>query len=110
MKIEDFVQEIRMTVVEENTGIYRDVFENTESASDPFWIRALSLYKSLDDEQRKVLIEVTRQVSIDAVSSVFAILDGVSQIGGQDADIRISCGNDQFNGGLQDAFLVRFEE
>lgn len=110
MKTEDFVQGVRKSVVEENAEIYRDLFENTESATDPYWIRALSLYKSLDDEQRKVFIEVTRQVSIDAVSNVFAILDGVSQVEGQNEDIRVSCGNDELHGELQDAFLVQFEE
>lgn len=109
MKTEEFVQGVKKSVVEENVKIYRDLFESTDSASDPYWIRALSLYKSLDDEQRKVFIEVTRQVTIDAVSSVFAVMDGVFRVEGQDEDIRVCFGDDELNGELQDAFLVQFE-
>lgn len=109
MKTEDFVQGVRISVIEENTAIYRDLFEHTESATDPYWVRALELYTSLNAEQREVLIEVTRQVSIDAVSSLFAILDGVSQVEGQEDDITIHCGPDELNGELQDRFLEQFE-
>lgn len=109
MKADDFVEGVRKSVVEENTEIYRDLFENTESATDPYWVRALELYKSLDEKQRTVFIEVTRQVSIDAVSSVFAILDGVSQVEGQDGKIAVTCGQDELNGELQDHFLEQFE-
>jgi len=110
MNVKDFVQGIRKTVVEENTEIYRDLFENTESATDAYFIRALSLYHSLDDEQRKVFLEVTRQVSIDAVSSLFAILDGVTPIEGQAEEIRVVCGDEELSGELQDAFLGQFED
>ncbi|REJ64951.1 MAG: transposase [Planctomycetota bacterium] len=110
MKTEEFVAQVRQSVVEENTGIYRDLFENTTSATDPYWIRALGLYKALDDEQKEVLFEIVRQVTVDSVSNVFAIVDGVTELDGQDGSVRLQCGPDELSGELQDRFLEQFED
>jgi len=109
MNADNFTAQIKNAIIEENTGIYRDLFENTESASDPYWIRALSLYNSLDASQRSVFMEVVRQTAIDTVSNVFAVVDGVTQLEGQDGDIRLRCGDDDLTGDLQDSFLQQFE-
>ena len=98
------------SVVEENVGIYRDLFENTEKATDPYWERALALYKSLDASQRDVFFEVVRQTAIDTVSNVFALIDGVMRLDGQDDDCHFSCGADQLSGELQDHFLEHCAE
>lgn len=109
MNADNFTAQIKNAIIEENTGIYRDLFENTESASDPYWIRALALYNSLDATQRGVFMEVVRQTAIDTVSNVFAVVDGVTQLEGQDGDIRLRCGDDDLTGDLQDSFLQQFE-
>ncbi|MBL8871282.1 MAG: hypothetical protein JNK90_15900 [Planctomycetaceae bacterium] len=109
MNADNFTAQIKNAIIEENTGIYRDLFENTESASDPYWIRALALYNSLDATQRGVFMEVVRQTAIDTVSNVFAVVDGVTQLEGQDGDIRLLCGDDDLTGDLQDSFLQQFE-
>ncbi len=75
MKADVFAAEIRKAIVEENTGIYRDLFENTKSATDPYWVRALALYSALDEDQRNVFIEVVRQTAIDMLDSQFADYD-----------------------------------
>ncbi|MFM7516706.1 MAG: hypothetical protein ACKO3V_07170 [Pirellula sp.] len=109
MKADVFTAQIKKAIIEENTGIYRDLFDNTKSASDPYWIRALALYNALDESQRNVFIEVLRQTAIDSISNVFAVVDGVTQLEGQDGDIRFSCGDDDLTGELQDRFLEQFE-
>lgn len=110
MKAGEFTAQVKRSIVEENVGIYRDLFENTENASDPYWQRALALYKSLDAEQREVFFEVVRQTTIDSVSNVFAVVDGVTQLEGQDGECEMSCGGDKLNGELQDHFLEHFED
>jgi hypothetical protein len=109
MKVEDFVAQIKSVVVEENAELYRDLFNNTSDASDPYWQRALDFYRSVDESQREVLFEVIRQVIVDTVSSVLAIVDGVSYLEGQDGDCSLTCGGDELSGELQDVFLQQFE-
>lgn len=109
MKADVFTAQIKKAIIEENTGIYRDLFDNTKSATDPYWVRALELYNALDENQRNVFIEVVRQTAIDSVSNIFAVVDGVTQLDGQDGDIRFSCGDDELTGELQDRFLEQFE-
>jgi len=110
MNAEEFVSQVRQAVVDENTGIYRDLFENTETATDPYWIRAISLYASLRPDQRDIFFAIVRQVIIDTISNVFAIVDGVRQLDGEDGDIRMACGADELSGELQDRFLEQFED
>jgi hypothetical protein len=109
MNAVEFTAQIKASIIEENTAIYRDLFENTKTATDPYWIRALALYNALDADQRSVFMEVIRQTAIDSVSNVFAIADGVTQLEGQDGDIRFSCGGHELSGDLQDRFLEHFE-
>ena len=110
MNAEKFTAQIKASVVEENVRIYRDLFENTENATDPYWQRALGLYRSLDNSQKDVFFEVIRQTAIDTVSNVFAVIDGVTQLDGQDGDCSLTCGSDQLSGALQDHFLEHCEE
>ncbi len=98
------------SVVEENVGIYRELFDGTNNATDPYWQRALQLYNSLDTSQRDVFFEVIRQTAIDTVSNVFALIDGVAQVDGQDGDCILHCGADFLSGQLQDHFLRQCED
>jgi len=114
MTPKNFVIQIRKAIVEENVAIYRDLFESTEvdSASDPYWVRALSLYATLGAEQREALFEIMRQVIVDTISNVFAILDGVSELEDQEEEFSLFAGNgtEQLNGELQDIFLELEED
>ena len=109
MKPDEFAAQVKKSIVDENVAIYRDLFENTEKASDPYWQRALVLFRSLDDDQRSVFFEVLRQTAIDSVSNIFAIIDGVAVLEGQDGECVLRCGPDEISGSLQDEFLVLFE-
>ena len=109
MNAVEFTAQIKASIIEENTAIYRDLFENTKTATDPYWIRALTLYNALDADQRSIFIEVIRQTAIDSVSNVFAVTDGLTQLEGQDDDIRFTCGDDELSGELEERFLEHFE-
>ena len=113
MTPEQFVNQIRKSVVEENLSVYKDLFSSTEvqNATDPYWQRALQLYAALNSERKDVLFEIIRQVMVDTISNVFAILDGVSQLSGQEGDFTLLANDppEQLNGELQDRFL-EFEE
>ncbi|MDX2080386.1 MAG: hypothetical protein SFU53_06335 [Terrimicrobiaceae bacterium] len=109
MTPENFVTQLRKAVVDENIAIYRDLFESTapDAASDPYWKRALSFYDSLDEAGRRVLFEIMRQTSVDTVSNLLAVLDGVSALDSarEDFVLRTSSDPQQINGSLQDLFL-----
>ena len=106
---EDFVSQIRKSVIEENLSIYKDLFASTnvENTSDPHWVRALGLYANLNSDDKGVLFALIRQVMVDTISNVFAILDGVSQLEGQQGEFTLLANSsaERLNGELQDGFL-----
>ena len=100
-------------VVDENVILYREMFTCTQlsDATDPYGRRALALFASLSEEQRAVFFEVVRQVSVDTVSNVLGVFDGVNMIEGADAGFAVIYGRDQrMDGDLQSLFLVEDEE
>jgi hypothetical protein len=109
MTPETFVSEIRSAVVQQNAAIYKDLFESTtpEAAHDPYWKRALTLHRSLSEADRTVLFEIMRQVTVDTVSNLFAILDGVSALAGLPENFVLTSQSDhrKLNGSLKDMFL-----
>ena len=109
MKSSDFTAQIKTCIVDENVEMYRELFACTENPSDPYWQRALALYASLTAEQREIFFEIVRQTSIDTISNVFAVVDGVVRLDGQDGDCVMICGEDQLSGELHDHFLEHFE-
>ena len=114
MTPENFVSQVRSAVVQQNAAIYKDLFESTtpEAARDPYWKRALTLHRSLSEADRTVLFEIMRQVTVDTVSNLFAILDGVSALEGPREDFALTSQSDnrKLNGNLQDMFLEAEEE
>jgi len=107
-----FASGLMRGVVDENVSIYRDLFSQTSAAdaSDPYWKRALALFGSLTDEQRTIFFEIVRQVSIDTVSNILGVLDGVNPIDEGEATFTLISGNGQkINGDLQSFFLIEDE-
>lgn len=82
----DFVSKLDTAVVEENHAIYRNLLLNTdiERASDPYWRRVLSVFHDLSADQREVLLELNRQVTIDATANVLGVIDGSCALSGMD--------------------------
>lgn len=109
MKTKDFVKEIRKSIIDENETIYRDLFETTDvdQTSDVYWKEALIFFNKLEAEDRETLFKIMRQVSVDTISNIFAVLDGVSFLEGQEDQFNLTIGEgmEQLNGSLQDIFL-----
>ncbi|WP_395780006.1 hypothetical protein [Aquidulcibacter sp.] len=113
MKPKDLATGLMREVVNENVAAYRELFTHTplSDATDPYWQRALAFFASLSEQQRAVFFEVVRQVSVDTVSNVLGVLDGVNAIEGADAGFAVFYGRDQrLDGDLQSLFLVEDEE
>ena len=110
MNTENFVRQIRQSVIEENTQSYRQIFEDTEATvTSEYWIRANTLFHSLNHEQQDVLIEIMRQVSIDTISTIFGIIDGVCWFDEQNHCFQFICDKNDMAGELQDSFLKQYE-
>ncbi|WP_454745277.1 hypothetical protein [Ciceribacter selenitireducens] len=107
---EELVAKIRRSVIDENQALYRDLFENTTttSATDPYWARAKNLFESLDRDQRDIFLETIRQTSIDTVSNLLGIIDGVNSIDDVNGDFFLTYdgGDEPLNGDLQSIFLA----
>lgn len=109
MSPSDFVSQVRTSVIDENVGTYRALIEATPtaSASDPYWRALLGLHERLSETDRKVLCDVMRQVAVDTVSNLFAVIDGSLRMDGQTEDVELvgAKSRQRLNGSLQDLFL-----
>ncbi|PSU16341.1 transposase [Photobacterium kishitanii] len=114
MKPEEFVKKVKQSVIDDNLTIYKDLFKNTDAdhVSDLYWKESLTFFKKLSDEEKETMFKIMRQVSVDTVSNIFGILDGISYLEGQSGDFLLTVDNkqEQLNGDLQDIFLEIEEE
>lgn len=93
--------------------IFRRLFTETppDKASDPYWRRALTLFVSLSEADKNVLLEIVRNTAIATTSHVLGILDGENSIGTEDSKMTlVDVEGRQLNGELQNAFLLLDEE
>jgi hypothetical protein len=113
MTPENFVDGVLKTVISESVDSYQELFADPGEVTDPYWKRALALYETLSSAQRKVLFEIVRQVKVDALSEIFGILDGSSQLNNKfhDFELFYTGGKSRvkLNGDLQDLLLERTE-
>lgn len=110
MKPEDFVKNTRTSIIDLNVDLYKETFDHClkeGQVTDPYWKDALALFKKLECSEREVFFNIIRQVSVDTTSSIFAVLDGVSEFEGQDKEfvLRTEGSEEPLNGSLQDLFL-----
>ncbi|RDS81125.1 hypothetical protein DWU98_11295 [Dyella monticola] len=112
MTPEGFISKLHAVVVEENNAIYRNLLLNTDpgEASDPYWRRVLTVFSGLNADQREVLLELTRQVTIDATANVLGIIDGTCALEGMDHEFRLTYGARNLAGELQSLFLEQAEQ
>ncbi|WP_257456316.1 hypothetical protein [Archangium lipolyticum] len=113
MTPQDFVNQVRASIIDENVATYRTLLETTpiKSASDPYWRSLIGLNERLSEGERKILYDVMRQVAVDAVSSLFAVIDGSVRMDGQTEDVELvgAKSRQRLNGSLQD-LLLQLEE
>lgn len=112
MEATDFVNGIRRSVIDDNLTAYKDLFENSNQASDPYWKEALAFFSSLNVDQRNTLYKIIRQVEVDTVSSVLGILDGTTYVDDEASNFKLLTdeGEQPLNGELQDIFLEMEED
>jgi hypothetical protein len=108
----DFVTQLSVAVVDENNAIYRNLLLNTDvrQASDPYWRRVLGLFGELTADQREVLLELTRQVTIDAAANVLGVIDGNGALADDGGRFRLIYGDQDLAGDLQSLFLEHAEQ
>lgn len=107
----EFVGFLQKDIVEDNTAIYRGLFEKTSDleATDPYWKKALGLYHALTAEQKAVFFDVVRQITVDAVSNVLGVIDGVNSLTGIGGEFELKFKGAKLNGDLQSLFLIQEE-
>ncbi len=112
MHDQGFIAGIRKEVIDSNLETYKELFGQTspEAATDPLWQTALRFFRALDETQREALFRIIRQLMVDTVSNVLAILDGVSWLEGQEGDFELLLAGENIAGSLQDQFLAAEEE
>ena len=110
MSAKNFVDKVRKSIIENNMAIYRDLLNNSDikETTDKYWQDVLLFYKKLNKSEQELLLKIMKQVSVDTVSNMFAILDGVAFLNEQEDNFKLIINNDkneQINGDLQDIFL-----
>ena len=112
MSPKEFAVGLYSAVVDENSLIYRELFQNTEigKVTDPYWKDALPLFKSLSLEQREVFFSIIKQIMIDTTSNVLGVIDGVNSFANEDFSLYGSDSSKPLNGDLQGLFLAEEEK
>ena len=109
MNAKTMAEGLRTNVVDANMGHYASLLTSTTTATNPVWVNATRLFRSLDAEDQEAFLAFVRNAVIDSVSNVLAVVDGVTALDGQDGDVVMKCGDDVVSGDLQSEFLVLFE-
>jgi hypothetical protein len=76
MTPEQFAKCVYQETVVDGLISYHETYESNEKIIDPFYKRAIALYKSLSDSEKAVLFEIIRQAAVDTTAEILAILDG----------------------------------
>ncbi|SEM98826.1 hypothetical protein SAMN02800694_2390 [Luteibacter sp. UNCMF331Sha3.1] len=107
MSPERFVQALQKVVVHDNLAVYSELFRSTpvDRAVDPHWVRALTLFNGLDDENKQVLIEIICHTMVDTTANILGILDGGCPVAGIDGDVTVQVDGHRIGGELQELFL-----
>ena len=108
-----FIKAVMSTVVDDGIASYKTTFAHPGVVTDPYWKRVLELYRSLPRGQRKVILDIMRQVQVDTLSEIFGIFDGTSSLSGRFETFELlhKAGRRRvrLNGDLQD-LLLEMEE
>lgn len=109
MNSKDFVTVLKNAVVNDNMSIYKELFESTliDDVTDDYWRQALTLFKTLTNDQQDVFFTIIRQTILDTTSNILGIIDGSCMIEGANDDFSLTYGqsNHSLAGDLQRLFL-----
>ena len=109
MTKEEMVNGLKKRIVDLSLESYIEMFNKAEikSKSDKYWIDAVSFFKGLNEEEKRIFFNIVRQIQIDTLSEVLAFLDGVYWVEGQEEDLKlVSLNNseEKLNQDLLDTF------
>ncbi|KAB2865044.1 MAG: transposase, partial [Exiguobacterium chiriqhucha] len=80
-KIEQFVKDVYVTVVQDALSDYKDMYEEEVSISDTdLYSQAIHMYQQMNSEQQKLMMHLIEVVMVDTVSHVFGVIDGSSPL------------------------------
>ncbi len=109
MNTKEFAEEVYQGVIEQADLIYENILNESSSraGTDPYWKSVFALYDSLDDVGRATVRAIMHQVSVDALSALFAVVDGTGGLSGKTYDLSLFMApeGDRLDGNLQDYFL-----
>jgi hypothetical protein len=91
MTKEEMVNGLKKRIIDSSLQIYIEIFDEakTELKQDKYWIDAATFYKRLSKEEKSIILRIVRQIQIDTLSEVFAYLDGVYWVEGQEEDLKL---------------------
>jgi hypothetical protein len=109
MDPKNFVLDIIKAIVDSNLNEYKELFYNTtlEQSNDAHWIDALRFLNNLSIENKEIFFKIIRQIEIDTISNIFAIIDGNLWLEKQASEFVLTSKDSEIslNGELQDIFL-----
>lgn len=107
MTPERFVLALQKAVVHDNLAVYAELFRGTpvDKAVDPHWVRALTLFNGLDEENKHVLIEIICHTMVETTANLLGILDGGCPVAGMEGDVSLQVDGRPIGGELQELFL-----
>ncbi|QCJ44584.1 transposase [Bacillus sp. S3] len=109
---EEFVKSLYKSIVLEDLELYKCLYEttNVSNNTDDYWIKALGLYNSLEEENKGVLFKIIEQTMIDTISNMLGIIDGSSTLIDCPIEPKLLLDSIDSEGELQDCFLGYIEE
>jgi len=113
MDSRDFIKNIvGENILKDNQRAYKEILEKVslEEVTDDYWNRVIPFYKSLNEDHKKLIFEVIRQVQIDAASTIFSYIDGISFLDNQEGDFELKYEAETLSGDLQDTLLSMDED
>lgn len=108
MNTREFVERIREEVIEQNARHYASMLDMPANKVRDSRMRSIvAAFERMDAEQKKAVRTLVRQVLLDTVSNLFAILDGSSLLTGfrKQFVLTYEASQEKFNGDLQELLL-----
>jgi hypothetical protein len=109
---EIFVKSLYDSIVKENLELDKHLYETTDvnPGTDEYWRQAISLYNSLAEENKAVLLRIIEQTIIDTISNMLGIIDGSSTLKNCSLEPKLFLDSNDTEGELQEYFLAYIEE
>lgn len=119
-ELEEFVQAVHRTVVQDGMADYKDIYEEEVDPNVNDYTACIAFYQQSSEADQKRMRQMIEQTIIDTVSHVFSIIDGSSGLNGSALEaklalVRVDEAGDpvdivETDGALQDTFLGYIED